>query len=331
MVLSHQNAIVAHPFDAAAIVSIRLNLSTYPSLVLTVSDANSHHQSASVSGEAKLRQITISLRADETFPVPLSDGYSVYSSLLSVIDNVDSTVSARVHDSSLGSLHSSGLLGVFGQSDRSHHKSIRGGEPYELTLGVVNPDDQAIFQSLVSGLVLEGESLHLSHGSLDVETFESRNVTHTELLEKAADLSTSNVELQFRTTTCIEEVDDVTTMFPHRAAVFRSLLGKWNMTCPEHLELDIDRETLLTQVIEKPDSRTYDTQSVLVNRVTNEEGENRNLFRQGFTGTCEYAFKGASEAVENAVLALAMYGEYSGVGSAVARGCGNVQVEVKSK
>jgi CRISPR/Cas system endoribonuclease Cas6 (RAMP superfamily) len=81
-------------------------------------------------------------------------------------------------------------------------------------------------------------------------------------------------------------------------------------------------------VIEKPDAGSYRTHSVLVNRVTNEEGETRNLFRQGFTGECGYAFKDASEAVKNAVTTLALFGEYSGVGSAVARGCGAVGVEV---
>jgi len=69
---------------------------------------------------------------------------------------------------------------------------------------------------------------------------------------------------------------------------------------------------------------------VLVNRVRNEDGENRNIFAQGFTGTCGYGFKGASEAVRNAVVALALFGEYSGVGSAVARGCGSVGVELKA-
>jgi len=84
-------------------------------------------------------------------------------------------------------------------------------------------------------------------------------------------------------------------------------------------------------VIEKPDAGSYRTHSVLVNRVTNEEGKTRNLFRQGFTGECGYAFKDASEAIENAVTALALFGEYSGVGSAVARGCGRVSVEANER
>jgi hypothetical protein len=118
-------------------------------------------------------------------------------------------------------------------------------------------------------------------------------------------------------------------MFPHRVPVFRSLLGKWNRSAPAQLELDLSREELAANIIEKPDPDAYDTHSVLVNRVTNGDGENRNIFRQGFTGECTYAFKGASESVENAVTALALFGEYSGVGSAVARGCGAVGVEIE--
>jgi CRISPR/Cas system endoribonuclease Cas6 (RAMP superfamily) len=118
-------------------------------------------------------------------------------------------------------------------------------------------------------------------------------------------------------------------MVPYRWAVFNSLLGKWNRSCPEDLELELDRPTVCASVIEKPDVRAYDTHSVLVNRVENDDGDTRNLFSQGFTGECTYEFKGASESVENAVTALALFGEYSGVGSAVARGCGDIQVSLK--
>jgi hypothetical protein len=264
----------------------------------------------------------------DTFPIPVSDGYSVYSALLGVLDDVDEAVSAQVHDSPLGSLHNSGLQGDFGSSDRSHHKSLRAGEEYELALGIVDPEDAEIFQALVSALVLEGESFELTNGVLRVESFESENATHRELLERAAELDDPEIGIAFRTATCIEEVEEVTTMFLHRGAVFNSLYGKWNRSAPDELAFDLSREDVEGSVIEKPDAGSYRTHSVLVNRVTNEEGETRNLFRQGFTGECGYAFKGASEAVKNAVTTLALFGEYSGVGSAVARGCGAVGVEV---
>ena len=275
-----------------------------------------------------LRKVGCTLRADERFPVPVSDGYSVYGSLLGVLNEVDTNVSASVHDSPIGSLHSSGLVGTFGNSDRPYHKTVLPGEEYQLSLGIVHPDDTEVFQALVNGLVLEGDTVELSHGDLRVERFESENETHSELLDRVNAFDNPAIEMTFRTPTCIEEAGDVTTMMPYRWAVFNSLLGKWNRSCPTDLELELDRETVLESVIEKPDPRSFDTHSVLVNRVENEDGENRNIFRQGFSGQCEYAFKDASESVVNGVTALALFGEYSGVGSAVARGCGNIDTQL---
>ena len=75
-----------------------------------------------------LRDVGCTVGTDERFPVPVSDGYSVYGALLGVLDEVDADVSASVHDSPMGSLHSSGLVGTFGSSDRAHHKTVLPGE-----------------------------------------------------------------------------------------------------------------------------------------------------------------------------------------------------------
>lgn len=275
-----------------------------------------------------LRRVEVTLRPADRFPVPKSDGYPVYGALLGVLAEVDESVSESIHDSPLGSLHNSGLQGPFGDSDRRHHKLLLPNETYRLSLGIVDPDDAQVFQALVNALVLEGDRLDLGEGILRVESFESENVSYGELIKRADQIADPSIEMRFKTCTCIEEADDVTTMFPHRGAVFNSLAGKWNRSAPAALEVDVSREDVLANVIEKPDARQYRTHSVLVNRVDNGDGENRNLFKQGFTGTCEYNFKGASESLRNAVTALALFGEYSGVGSAVARGCGCVEVEL---
>lgn len=282
-----------------------------------------HSESAS-----HLRQIELSLHADERFDVPQSDGYSVYSALLALLESADEAVSARVHDSEIGSLHNSGLQGPFGEGNRSHHKRVLPDSEYKLTLGITDPEDEAIFEGLVSALVLADEPLELTHGRFHIDSFESENTSHETLLSEAAAHDDPTIEIEYRTATCIEEAGSVTTMFPTRTAVFSSLLGKWNKTAPDELELDIDRETLAASVIEKPDARSYRTHSVLVNRVDDSEGNARPIFRQGFSGTCAYAFKDASNSIQNAVTALALFGEYSGVGSAVARGCGDITTEV---
>jgi hypothetical protein len=281
--------------------------------------------------ESKLRRVELTVRPRCRFPVPKSDGYSIYGALLGVLDDIDRVVSERVHDSPLGSLHNSGLRGRFEDADRPHHRSVSPNETYDLTLGVVDPDDTDIFQALVRALVLDGETLPLSHGDLVIERFESGNTTHRGLLDRAAEADDPTLRLTFESPACIEEANEVTTMFPHRLPVFRSLLRKWNRTAPEDCELGLGEEDILGHVIEKPELHTLDTHSVLVNRVENEDGETRNLFRQGFTGTCAYEFKGAPAAVENAMTALGLFGGYSGVGSAVARGCGNVSVGVSDK
>ncbi|QSG04063.1 CRISPR system precrRNA processing endoribonuclease RAMP protein Cas6 [Natranaeroarchaeum sulfidigenes] len=278
--------------------------------------------------DSRLRQIELSLRADEQFAVPLSDGYSVYSALLALLQSDDEATSARVHNSNIGSLHSSGLRGPFGSTDRSHHKLVMPNTEYSLSLGITDPEDEAIFQALVSTLVLGDETLELTHGSLHLNSFESENTGHKELLSRASKFDDPSVEMEFRTATCIEEAGSVTTMFPTRTAVFPSLLGKWNNTAPDSLELDLDRETLAASVIEKPDARNYQTHSVLVNRVEGSNGNPQPIFKQGFSGPCTYEFKDASDSVQNAVTTLALFAEYAGVGSAVARGCGDVSVEV---
>jgi len=246
---------------------------------------------------------------------------------LGVLDDIDEQVSKHVHDSPLGSLHSSGLRGMFTGSDRPHHKLVRPNEDYRLTLGIVDPVDDEIFEALVSALVLDGDSIELTDGALRVESFESENATHETLLERAAAADDPTLDIEFVTPACIEEAGDVTTMFPHRVSVFASLLGKWNRSCPDELELDLGRETIAASMIEKPDARTYDTHSVLVNRVGDGE-DTRPIFRQGFTGQVGYVFKDASKSTRNALTALALFGMFSGVGSAVSRGCGAIEVEV---
>jgi len=281
-----------------------------------------------------MRQVELTLKPTDSFVIPRADGYQVYGALLGALDDVASNVSERVHDSQLGSLHNSGLLGSFRGSDRKHHKRVDPSEKYRLSLGVTDPADQSVFEALADAFVFGGDSLELSEGQLRVRDFASSNTSHEELLEEAAATvdelpQAFEIEVRFQTLTCIEEADGITTVFPHRGSVFRSLLRRWNKTLPEasvnRCELGMTREDFESNLIAKPDERAYDTDSILVNR--GEDGEP--ILSQGFTGTCTYKFKGASEAVRTAVTALAYFAEYGGVGSSVARGCGAVEVEVQ--
>lgn len=288
---------------------------------------------AATDPPSQLRHIEMTLRSDRRFPVPSSDGYTVYSALLSILHDADERVSEHIHDSALGSLRVSGLIGTFGTSERDKHKTVRANDEYRLDLGTVDPADDEIFQAIVHAFVLSGADITLTDGSLRVESFETEQTTHAALLQRAGELADPTLELHFRTPTCIYAVDDdgsdrghggVTTMFPHRGAVFTSLRDKWNRSAPDELRLDLTRADIERSVIEKPDPRSYGTDSVVVSR--GEDG--RPIHRQGFHGTCSYAFKDASESVQNAITALALFSEYSGVGSAVSQGCGTTGVQI---
>jgi len=107
----------------------------------------------------RLRQIELSLRADHRFAVPLSDGYSVYSALLALLQSSDETTSAPCPRLEYWQSPQQRAAWSFGNSDRSHHKLVTPNTEYSVTLGITDPEDEAIFEALVSSLVLADESL----------------------------------------------------------------------------------------------------------------------------------------------------------------------------
>ncbi|MFC7131432.1 CRISPR system precrRNA processing endoribonuclease RAMP protein Cas6 [Haloferax chudinovii] len=280
-----------------------------------------------------MRRVDLTLEPEGSFPVPTANGYQIYSAILSALDDVNKDISTRVHDSSIGSLTNSGLLGTFDGSRRDHHKRVICDETYNLKMGVADSRDQEVFQALADAFVFSDDTLELADGDFRVRDFASTNTTHAEILEDASEIVTQHddtfeIEVRFETPTCVKESGEITTMFPHRGSVFRSLLRKWSSTIPDkradELELAMTREDFEANLIEKPDAGTYETHSVLVNR--GEDGGP--ILRQGFTIDCTYKFKDASEATRTAVTALALFSDYAGVGGFVSRGCGTVSVEV---
>lgn len=281
-----------------------------------------------------MRRVNLTLEPEGSFPVPTANGYQIYGAVLSALNDVDKNISSRVHDSPIGSLTNSGLLGKFDESPRNHHKRVVRDRTYDLKLGVADPRDQEIFQALADAFVFSDDILELADGDFRVRDFASTNTSHMEILEDASEIVTQHhntfeIGVCFETPTCIKESGEITTMFPHRGSVFRSLLRKWSSTIPDNradeLGLAMTREDFETNLIEKPDADTYQTHSILVNR--GEDGGP--IFRQGFTADCTYKFKDASEAIRTAVTALALFSDYAGVGGFVSRGCGTVSMEVE--
>jgi CRISPR-associated endoribonuclease Cas6 len=275
-----------------------------------------------------MRRIELVLRPEADATIPTSDGYAVYGALLSLLDEAEPEAAEQVHDDAVGRLRNGGLDGRFGTADRRHRKMILEEERYRLNVGVVSDEDQPIFNALVQQLVLENRPLELVGTELQLESFESHQTTHRELADDTPDSPQREITFDFRSPVCIEEAGEVTTMFPHRLSVFQSLAARWQRTAPEDCQFDLERRELLAGLVEKPDLSTLDTHSVLVNRVTTGDGETRPILMQGFTGRCSYAFKDADPPLVDAVTTLARFAPYAGLGSAVARGCGCVEVTI---
>jgi CRISPR-associated endoribonuclease Cas6 len=271
-----------------------------------------------------MQRIDMALSPCSSFPVPYSTGYPTYAALLNVLDGVSSEVSDAVHDSPLSTFRNSGLMGGFGKSDRDYHQLVHSDRTYRMSIGVTSDDEQSVFRSLVDALMYDQQSISLTDGELKINQFESTQADHESLLEEAASYASPRLRVAFETPTCIEDGTDIQTRVPHRIPVFESLRDKWNQTAPEKYQLDISRDDIRQNIIAQPKPETYRKHKVMKGR--DEEG--RPLFIHGFTCDWEAWFHKPSEAQRTALTALMLYSEYSGIGNAVARGCGSVSVEV---
>jgi CRISPR-associated endoribonuclease Cas6 len=281
-----------------------------------------------------MRQILIKVRPKDAFEVPHSDGYQIYSALLALIKSVNPEVSERLHGSSVRTTSIGGLHGNFEKSNKSGFKRLARDRIYTIRIGVIDSHEEEFFQNLVYPILLERRNIVLDRGELCVEHVEDRQVSHTDLFRKVAEYAGSTLEINFLTPTCIQYKNSkVTEMFPQRIAVFHSILSKWNQACPDGYRMDINRDEFGRYLIEKPDVQSYTTYSVLVNTVFDRaRGHARPIFKQGFVGRCGYSFTpDAPKSFWNAVAILALFSEFSGVGSSVARGCGQVSVSLEEK
>lgn len=281
-----------------------------------------------------MRQILITVRPKDAFEVPHSEGYQVYSALLALIKSVDPEFSEKIHSSSMRTMSIGGLNGNFEKSNKNGLKRLELEEEYTIRIGVTDPREEEFFQNLIYPILLERRNIALDKGDLCVERVEDRLVSHSDLLRKVAGYTNSTMEIDFLTPTCIQYKNSkVTEMFPQRIAVFHSILSKWNQVCPDGYRMDIKRDEFGRYLVEKPDVKSYTTYSVLVNTVFDKvKGHARPIFKQGFVGRCGYSFTpDAPNSFRNAIAILALFSEFSGVGSSVARGCGQVRIRLEEK
>lgn len=276
------------------------------------------------------QKISLVVCPKEEIELPWSEGYQLYSAILGIMRGCDEAISKHAHDSPLSSMSISTLDGKFRRSQRPKHKVADPANRYNFCIGITDPKEVEIFRAIVQPLVLREQDIMLDKGSLRVEEVASSTESFEEILAKAGMQESAGVEFDFRSPTCIQYKNTkVIEMFPHREVVFSSLLAKWNAVCPERLKMSLERDEMARYLMEEPLS--YETHSAMVNTVMDKvKGHPRPILRQGFQGRCRYLFaKDAPKDVRNGILALARFAEYSGVGSAVARGCGAVRVTVR--
>jgi CRISPR-associated endoribonuclease Cas6 len=275
------------------------------------------------------QKIILITRPETAFEIPSSEGYQLYSSILGIMWEADGATAKYTHDSPISSISLGPLEGKFRRSERPRHKAVDPAEKYEMKIGITDPKEVEIFRSIIQPLVLREKNLCLEKGELRVEELSSSTASFEELAQAGGGILEPCIDFEFRSPACIQYRNSkVYEMFPHREAVFHSLLSKWNAVCPEGLKMNIERDEMARYVVEKP--LAYETHSVVVSTVFDKnKGHARPIMRQGFVGRCQYTFtRNVPAGARNGIVALARFAEYSGVGSAVARGCGAVKVMV---
>ncbi len=271
--------------------------------------------------------ISMKVRPKNILELPNSEGYQLYSALLDIMRQYDEATARHTHDSPLSSISISNLDGKFRKSQRHNHKVADPNNTYSFTVGITDPKERDIFRAIIQPLILRERDIMLENGAFIIEESTSKSVDFKELLGSARNYKKPFIEFCFRTTTCIKyRNSEVIEMFPHRDAVFTSLVRKWNAVCPEGIKLSLERDEIARYTLERPLS--YETHSIMANTFMDiKKGHAKPKLMQGFQGCCRYMFTNdAPKDIRNAILALSKFAEYSGVGSAVARGCGAVKV-----
>lgn len=280
------------------------------------------------------QKISLKLKPKTEIEIPASNGYQIYSAILNKIKTGNEEISKYIHDSAIGSVSVSGLSGRFLKSQRPNYKKITPDNLYEIRIGIIDPRESEIFKSIISQFLFSAEEnivIELEGGFLEIIECKSEDESFDQILRKVAGLNskTISINMQFKTPTCIQYKNSKSfEMFPHRAAVFNSLLSKWNSVCPAELKMDLERDEISRYILEMPDANSYMTHNLMVNTIFDKnKGHFRPIFNPGFTGKCTYTFsKNAPQGIRNAILMLSIFAGYSGVGSAVSRGCGCVEL-----
>lgn len=276
-------------------------------------------------------KIDLKVKPSSGFDIPYNEGYQLYSALLNLTREENEELSEKIHDEAVGNLNIGKLDGPFGDGVLDYHKAIYENAEYDLSVSVTDTEEEEIFKTFFKSLILDEKAIPLDKGDLLLREMESSNCSYEEIIEEAQDKNPDRLKFCFLTPTNIEyRNSNITEMFPHRNAVFNSLVSKWNRKVEDKLKIGLDRETIGKSLIEYPEFDSLNSYSVKVGNFYNEKKNHEQpILKQGFKGECEYRLSSkVSEEVKNALTCLTIFAEFSGVGSAVSRGCGSVKTEV---
>ena len=99
------------------------------------------------------QKVILKLKPKTEIEIPASNGYQIYSALLARIKSGNEEISKHIHDSSIGSVSTSGLSGRFRKSERPNYRIITPENLYETRIGIIDPKESEIFKALISQLL----------------------------------------------------------------------------------------------------------------------------------------------------------------------------------
>ena len=268
-------------------------------------------------------KLTLTPDARHDADVPNGDGYYLRTALID---------GAGV---SLPTLTTSMLCdGPFRAGDEPHTKKLLGEEEYALYCAVQTPSEVEALDALFDAYQTGRKSLTIEGVSFTLADVDKHQTTLGDLQQRAASLAedTPNIRLWFKTPTCVLHPNSsVTEMFPHRTSVFSDLASKWNaaqVTDDNAAPIEFEDGELGQFIYEKPWADTYRTFSVLTRIQARDARPDKKFFRQGYSTTCQYEFRNAPDDLMTAVITLALYAEYAGVGTDTGYGCGTTNTEI---
>ncbi len=267
-----------------------------------------------------INSIEISCRPEENCLIPHSTGHLLYSATLNSIKKSNPELSEEIHGSDNTQVTVTPLNGEFDRKD-SNRKRVFQDTEYNFFINLIDSEG---FQELFNDLVLSGEGLEIAGKKFEITGMNTEEIEWQDLMEKK---NPEGLYFHFLSPVSIQyKGSEVTEMFPHREAVFKSLENSWNRNAPEQMQFEINTEKLKKHVIEK--SYSHDTANTVVTR--KKDGENKRQIKAfGFTGKTEYGFKNAPDALKKKLAILTRYAKHAGLGSHTARGLGNTYTEVR--